>query len=271
VRWRCLACSTVSGTSKIKSIRARDLQVGDHLTSFEGTLYNSITDNSAARALRTLVMDVESNPYTDGASVRSSRTRFQGPDTYQRHLADFLRHDAVADFNNVLEQAQFHIYANPNATVLSWNGITNFLMRWDPYEGFRSPGAWWVRFNIGHFFYSTLAEALEDIPGAFIHDPNAGSVIVRHRIWMPYTFRSFGPDVERRGTVQARTRSYERGTDSCYLLSLSPWLAGVVTQARSDGAHDPSTPTEVSKLPMRAPSAPLFALVPRRLLHKASS
>ncbi len=129
-----------------RTIFEQDLEIGDLLLFWNSFLYQAVASEEW-QLENSLVMDVDCNPDT-GALYRG-RLALQGHGIGVRRYAAYqdgvmaqLR-PAVAAIRKAIADA------SAAATTLDWDGTSERLIKWEPYQPFRAPGSWWVRIPVG--------------------------------------------------------------------------------------------------------------------------
>lgn len=152
-----------------------DLQVGDHLIMWNNFLYGMIS-NGEWRLENALVTEVDSDPIS-GAFNRG-KLAMQGHGTGERRYARYQ--DTIAA---QAQDGMEHTQAAIKKAVLANAAVTEVdlqrgakAVRWDPYEAFASPGAWWVRVPVPDSKWPTVADALVRLPKSVADQaPNTGA------------------------------------------------------------------------------------------------
>jgi hypothetical protein len=157
------------------SINEGDLQLGDHLIFWNSFVYAEISAGEW-RLENSVVIDVDSDPATGGIS--RDKLHLQGHGTSERDYATYQRVDIAGQLNRSLDLARSAVAAAaPGATSLDWNGHAGLLVKWEPYEAFNPPGAWWVQMNLATPMgtrWATISDALQAVQGSIATDPAPG-------------------------------------------------------------------------------------------------
>jgi hypothetical protein len=160
-------------------IDERDLQMGDHLIFWNSFVYSEISAGEW-RLENSMVIDIDSVPKTGG--IQRDKLRLQGHGTSEKIYARYQQEDIADQLNLSLAQVRNAIAAalaaNPATTSIAWNGAAGRLVRWEPYEPFSAPGAWWAQISLfenGTIRWGTVTEALAAVLGAVATDPAPGA------------------------------------------------------------------------------------------------
>jgi hypothetical protein len=176
-------------------IQEDDIQVGDHLIIWNSFLYASIA-RGEWQLENSIVIDVDVNPL-DGQLNRRS-LRLQGHGIGAKRYSDYLD-EIAAQTRAHLDEIREAIRANPAGPTLIWNDHPVRLVRWDPYEPFPDPGAWWIRLGVPddstRRFWIAEQQALdmlrkavprETAPGPGYHDPPVAGSAVFFPVFEPF-------------------------------------------------------------------------------------
>lgn len=147
-----------------------DLQIGDQVLVWNSKVMRLVGADDEHLTVSALIVGVETD---ERGNVIRRHIKLQGPSTREYSYQDFLRWEMAERLNEALDQVRNFIAQNPTKTSLAWKGNADILVRWDPYEGFAAPGAWWVRIPVAGS-YTGIAQALSMNPGAVASDPNPG-------------------------------------------------------------------------------------------------
>ena len=145
-----------------------DLQVGDHLILWNNFLYGMIS-NGEWRLENALVMDIDGDPL-NGTFTRSA-LKLQGHGTGERAYAPYqatIAAEAQDGMTHVQSSIADAVAANAAVTEVNLQRGAK-AVRWDPYEAFASPGAWWIRIPVpdpgpAEIRWNTVTEALHALP-----------------------------------------------------------------------------------------------------------
>jgi hypothetical protein len=150
-----------------------DLQIGDHLVFYNSHIF-SLISKSEWSLENSVVIDVDSDLSTGG--IRRGELHLQGHGTSEKKYVNYLK-EVVLPLDEALNQVRDAITAavghNASVTQLDWNGNKGLLVRWEPYEPFAPPGAWWIRVELSPG--ATLADTQAAILGSIVNDPNPGT------------------------------------------------------------------------------------------------
>jgi hypothetical protein len=172
-----------------------DIQVGDHLIVWNSFLYASIS-RGEWQLENSIVIDADVDPLTGEASRQ--RLRLQGHGIAAKRYSDYL--DEIAgQVRSVLREMRSVVRDQPAGPFLPWNAVPFRLMRWDPYEDFPDPGAWWIVLPVpdssSRRFWRTEDEATrmlvkavgpERSPGPGYHVPPFGPPAVFFPLFEPF-------------------------------------------------------------------------------------
>jgi hypothetical protein len=154
-------------------INENDLQIGDHLIFYNSHIFNLISASEWSLE-NSVVIDVDSDPATPGGTFRN-RMMMQGHGTSEKRYAGYLM-EVVRPLDHALDHVRkavrAAVAANPLVTKMNWMNYQDLLVRWDPYERFPSPGAWWIKINVDP---GQVQEGLEFYPGSIAQDPSPGT------------------------------------------------------------------------------------------------
>jgi hypothetical protein len=170
-------------------IPERDLQAGDQVLVWNNKVMRLIRTDNERLTVSALVVSVETD---HRGNVIRRNIKLQGPSTKEYSYQDFLRWEMAERLNEALDQVRNFIGQHPTQTRLAWNGNADILVRWDPYEAFSAPGAWWVRIPVANSF-TDIAQALAMNPGAVATDPNPGHGYVEAPFPADVYFPLFNP------------------------------------------------------------------------------
>lgn len=156
-----------------------ELQVGDQLIMWNNFLYGMIS-NGEWRLENALVMDVDADPVT--GAFDPTKLRMQGHGTGERNYIryqDTIAREAqkgMVHTQNVIKKA---VAANAAVPEVDLHRGAK-AVRWDPYEAFDKPGAWWVRVEVPDTSsdnrWATVSEALIALPKSVADQtPNVGA------------------------------------------------------------------------------------------------
>jgi hypothetical protein len=166
------------------AISEDDLQIGDHLIFYNSRIFGLISSSEWSLE-NSVVINVDSS--LDGtAGIRRSELYLQGHGSSEKIYSEYLK-----EVVNPLDEALGHVRtaiqnavsADPTKTELNWMSTKPRLVRWDPYERFPSPGAWWMRVEPDSI--TTLAELQAMLPGTTIQDPTPGPGWPTARLYDP--------------------------------------------------------------------------------------
>lgn len=157
-------------------INEADLQLGDHLIFWNSFVYAEISAGEW-RLENSVVIDVDSDQTTGG--IRRDRLHLQGHGTPERAYPAYQL-GIASHMNHSLYLARRAIAAAPaGTTALDWNRKVGLLVKWEPYEAFNSPGAWWVRMDLttatGATRWGSIDDALKAVPGSVATDSTPGA------------------------------------------------------------------------------------------------
>lgn len=155
------------------AISEDDLQIGDHLIFYNSRIFGLISSSEWSLE-NSVVINVDSS--LDGTGgIRRSELYLQGHGTSEKIYSEYLKEvvspldEALGHVRNAIQNA---VSTDPTKTELNWMSTKPRLVRWDPYERFPSPGAWWIRVEPDSI--TTLAELQAMLPGTIIQDPTPG-------------------------------------------------------------------------------------------------
>ena len=151
-------------------IEERDLQVGDQVLVWNNKVMRLIRTDNERLTVSALVVGVDTD---ERGNVIRRNIKLQGPGTKEYSYQDFLRWEMAERLNESLDHVRNFIGQNPTARSLPWNGRQDMLVRWEPYDTFAPPGAWWVRIPVAGSFTS-IEQALALNPGAVASDSSPG-------------------------------------------------------------------------------------------------
>ncbi len=160
-----------------------DLQVGDFVLFWNSRIYLQLESGAWGNEF-SFVMDVDPDPLTGRIPVGSDGPRIQ---VSGHGLATMsygaMAADLVARFDGPfgsLARQRGRVFAAGSSTTLPPGGpLQPTLVKWEPYDTFNAPGAWWIRLTRDVWNtvwgYATLADAMAGIPRTVAHDPGGGS------------------------------------------------------------------------------------------------
>jgi hypothetical protein len=162
------------------AIDESDIQIGDQLIFWNSFVYTDISSGEW-RLENSVVIDVDSDQKR--GSIHRQNLHLQGHGTSEKDYTSYQRDDIAGQLNLSLKQVRDAIKAAlasaPNTMSLKWNGVAGRLVRWDPYEPFNAPGAWWVQMSLtdawGHTRWAAIADALQAVQGSVSGDPTPGA------------------------------------------------------------------------------------------------
>jgi hypothetical protein len=150
-----------------------DLQIGDHLVFYNSHIFSLISASEWSLE-NSVVIDVDSDQTKRGGTHRS-QMRLQGHGTSEKKYSEYLL-EVVRPLDealgNVRDAITTAVAGDSTKTTLNWLKFKNLLVRWDPYERFPSPGAWWIRILVDP---GEIPEGLSRYPGTIAQDPSPGS------------------------------------------------------------------------------------------------
>jgi hypothetical protein len=169
-------------------IHEGDLQVGDQVLVWNSIVMRLIRTDNERLTVSALILGVDTD---ERGNVIRRNIRLQGPSTREYSYQDFLRWEMAERLNEALDLVRNFIVQNPTKTSLTWNGNADILVRWEPYEAFAAPGAWWVRIPVAGS--ATIAQTLALNPGSVATDPNPGRGYTEPPIPTDVYFPLFNP------------------------------------------------------------------------------
>lgn len=162
-----------------------DIEIGDHLIFWNSVLY-PLVSSGEWQLENALVVEIESDP--EQGSIKLHKMRMQGHGTtaltvgqYESMIGGHLRR-GMADARDDA------VAAAPGTNVLPFNGVSQRLVRWSPYnDTWKAPGAWWVRVPVGHESHATVRDRLRKgvAPDPAFPNPAPFADSVYFPLWEP--------------------------------------------------------------------------------------
>lgn len=154
------------------NVNEDDLQIGDHAVFYNSHIFSFISASEWSLE-NSVVIDVNSDQTKAGGTYRSEM-KLQGHGTSEKKYSDYLM-EVVQPLDEALGLVRgaitTAIAADSTTTKMNWLRFKNLLVRWDPYEHFPSPGAWWIRILVDP---GDLAKGLELYPGSIAQETSPG-------------------------------------------------------------------------------------------------
>ena len=154
------------------SIDEADLQMGDWLVFWNSHIYTRIAAGEWKNE-HSVVIEIDSDPVKGG--IQRDRLHLQGHGTKEQVYGSY-QSGIASELDLSLNLVRKAIAAAPSGTTkLDWNGLKGLLVKWEPYEPFNAPGAWWVSMEIADGGWNNFTEALDAVPGAVAFDAFAST------------------------------------------------------------------------------------------------
>jgi hypothetical protein len=147
-------------------IPAGELEVGDQFIFWNSFVYSSISGDEWALE-NAFVTRVDSDPKTN--SILTERLELQGHGSRRLSHATFQADLAKRMVNGLkAAQAAASSVTNPSVKAIPFMGKPNLIVRWDPYDPFTGPSAWWLK-----IFFGGDDDRLANLEGALGAIPQA--------------------------------------------------------------------------------------------------
>lgn len=164
-------------------ITVDDLQVGDFVLFWNSRIYLQVESGAWGNEF-SFVMGVDPDPFTGGIPIGSDGPRIEvsghglATMSYGAMAADLVSTFAGPMGSLAIQRGRVFT-AGSSTTIPAGGPRYPKLVKWEPYQAFDSPGAWWIELGRDvwekEWGFNTLADAMASVPRTVAHDPGGGS------------------------------------------------------------------------------------------------
>jgi hypothetical protein len=143
-----------------------DLEVGDHFIFWNSFVYSSLSEDEWALE-NAYVTRLDSDPLTN--SIRTDSVELQGHGSRRLRYQAFQT-ELAQRMTGALKAAQAAAASvtDPSVKSIPFGGSPDLIVRWDPYDPFTGPSAWWLK-----VFFGGDDDRLANLEGALTIIPQA--------------------------------------------------------------------------------------------------